>query len=230
MVDKYCTRLRMKLLDILHHKKALAVIWISLILFPNPLVMPLDVYRLFEMPVQPSQDVRHVAESLPANGTLIEGYVNENVSYTYDFQSYGVVWYIPTPGDVLKSQQGDCKSRAILLASLLEAKGISHSVSISPVHFWVDYEGKPQTSFTAQYETADVAIVENGHVKTPQKATTLLYLNTYVDILWTSMPVLRKVLLISGLAAIAQGGHFTQAKKSVLRRLLKVLPKRVKLR
>ncbi len=228
MVDKYCTRLHMKVLDVLHYKKTLAVIWICLILFPNPLVIPLDVYRLFEMPVQPNQEVRQVAESLPANGTSIERYVNEHVRYTYDFRSYGVVWYIPAPGDVLKSQQGDCKSRAILLASLLDAKGIPYSVSISPVHFWVDYEGRPQTNFSAQYETADVAIVENGHIKTPEKATTLLYLNTYIDIVWTSMPVLRKVLLISGLAAIAQDGYFSRAKKTVLHRLLKLLPKRAK--
>ncbi len=206
--------------DFLRYKKTLAVIWVILIFFPNPLVIPLDVYRLFEMPVQPTDEVRQVAESLPANGTSIERYVTEHVRYEYDFSSYGVMWYMPTPDDVLQSQHGDCKSRAVLLASLLEAKGIPHSMSISPIHFWVDYEGKEQTNFSTQYETNDAAIVENGHVKVPQTATTLLYLRTYIDIVWTSMPVLRKLLFIVGLVAIAQGGRFKRAKRVVYSRLI----------
>ena len=87
----------MRVLDVLRYKKMIAVIWIGFILFPNPVVLPLNMYRLFEMPVQPSQEVRQIAETLPANGTLIEHYVDEQVRYTYDFQSYGVVWYIPAP-------------------------------------------------------------------------------------------------------------------------------------
>ncbi len=222
MVDKYCTRLHMKVLDVFRYKKTLIVIWISLILFPNPLVLPLDIYRLVDMPIQPNQEVYQVADSLPSNGTLIERYVNEHVRYSYDFQSYGVAWYLPTPSDVLHSQQGDCKSKAILLASLLEAKRVPHSVSISPVHFWVDYEGKPETNFSSQYETADVAVIENGHVKMPQQTTTLLYLHTYIDIIWTSMPALRKILLVSGLALIVQSGHFKQKKETIFYHLLQL--------
>jgi hypothetical protein len=105
--------------QILRHKKAIAAVWVLLILFPNPLVLLIDVYRFFEMPTKPTDDMQLVAASLPANGSAIEQYVDAHVHYTYDFQAYGVVWYLPTPSDVLKSQQGDCKSRAILTASLL---------------------------------------------------------------------------------------------------------------
>jgi hypothetical protein len=120
--------LKTNLNRILHHKKAIATIWILLILFPNPMVLPVDVYRFFKMPTKPTGDVNLVAASLPANGSAIEQYVDAHVHYTYDFQAYGAVWYLPTPSDVLKSQQGDCKSKAVLTASLFEAKGIPYTL------------------------------------------------------------------------------------------------------
>lgn len=76
-----------------------------------------------------------VTDSLPANATAIERYVDDHIHNAYDFQTYGAVWYLPTPSDVLKAQQGEYKSKAVLLASLLEAKQIPHAVEVSPVHF-----------------------------------------------------------------------------------------------
>ncbi|MGA7075343.1 MAG: hypothetical protein WBZ42_02165 [Halobacteriota archaeon] len=198
---------------ILHHKKAVAAIWILLILFPNPALLPLNVYRFFEMPTRPTNDVQLVADSLPANATAIERYVDSHIHYAYDFQAYGAVWYLPTPSDVLKAQQGDCKSKAVLLASLLEAKQIPHTVKVSPVHFWVDYDGKLRTNFTEQYETTQVAFAENGQFKLPDETNALLYLNVYKDLAWTSMPLLRKMALITGLVLIIQFGHFEGFKK-----------------
>ena len=202
---------------ILRHKKAIAAVWILFVLFPNPTILPVDVYRLYQMPTAPTDDVKLIAASLPANGSTIEAYVDTHVQYTYDFQAYGAVWYLPTPSDVLKSHQGDCKSKAILTASLLEAKGIPHTLSISPVHFWVGYSGKPQTNFSERYETPQVAFVDSGRLKFPDKTDAFLYLNTYKDIVWTSMPLLRKIVLIGGLAFIIQLGHF-RGPKNRLRR------------
>jgi hypothetical protein len=203
----------MNVSQLLTHKKAIAWIWILFMLFPNLGVLPLNVYRFFEMPTRPTDDVQLVADSLPANATAIEQYVDDHIHYAYDFQTYGVVWYIPTPSDVLKAQQGDCKSKAVLLASLLEAKQIPHTVKVSPVHFWVDYNGKLSTNFTEQYETTQVAFAENGQFKLPVETNALLYLNTYKDIVWTSMPLLRKIALIAGLVLIVQFGHFKASKK-----------------
>jgi hypothetical protein len=203
----------MNVSQLVTHKKAIASIWILFMLFPNLGVLPLDVYRFFEMPTRSTDDVQLVADSLPANATAIEQYVDDHIHYAYDFQTYGVVWYIPTPSDVLKAQQGDCKSKAVLLASLLEAKQIPHTVKVSPVHFWVDYNGKLSTNFTEQYETTQVAFAENGQFKLPVETNALLYLNTYKDIVWTSMPLLRKIALIAGLVLIVQFGHFKASKK-----------------
>ena len=216
--------------QILRHKKAIAAVWILLILFPNPLVLLIDVYRFFEMPTTPTADVQQVAASLPDNGSAIEQYVDAHVHYAYDFQAYGVVWYLPTPSDVLKSQQGDCKSRAILTASLLQAKGIPYTMEVSPVHFWVSYGGRPQTNFSENYETTQVAFVNNGQFQLPTKTNALLYLTTYKDIVWTSMPLLRKIMLVGGLAIILQFGHFEGPKKRLqgyLKELSSKLPVRL---
>jgi hypothetical protein len=198
---------------IFRHKKAIATIWILLILFPNPALLPLDVYRFFEMQTHPTYDVQLLADSLPANATTIEGYVDSQTHYAYDFQTYGAVWYLPTPSEVLKAQQGDCKSKAILLASLLEAKQIPHTIKASPVHFWVDYSGKLRTNFTERYETTQVAFVENGQFKLPDQTNVLLYFNAYKDLIWTSMPLFRKVMLVTGLVLIIQFGHLQGGKK-----------------
>jgi transglutaminase-like putative cysteine protease len=198
---------------IFRHKKAIATIWILLILFPNPALLPLNIYRFFEMPTHPTDDVQHLADSLPANATAIESYVDSKIHYAYDFHTYGAVWYLPTPSEVLKAQQGDCKSKAVLLASLLEAKQIPYSIKASPVHFWVDYGGKLPTNFTERYETTEVAFVENGQFKLPGQTNALLYFNVYKDLAWTSMPLFRKVMLVTGLVLIIQFGHFQGAKK-----------------
>jgi len=51
-------------------------------------------------------------------------------------------WYCPTIKKVLERGEGDCKARALVLASVLEAKNIPYQVHSSPIHVWVDYEGK----------------------------------------------------------------------------------------
>jgi hypothetical protein len=203
----------MNVRQLANHKKTIAAIYVVFILFPNPGLIPLNTYRFLEMPTRPTDDVRLVADSLPENATAIEQYVDDHIYYAYDFQTYGVVWYIPTPSDVLKAQQGDCKSKAVLLASLLEAKQIPHTVKVSPVHFWVDYNGRLRTNFTEQYETTQVAFAENGQFKLPRDTNALLYLNAYEDVVWTSMPLFRKIALIGGLVLIAQFGHFKGSKK-----------------
>jgi hypothetical protein len=48
---------------ILHHKKAIAAVWILLILFPNPKNLVVDVYRFYEMPTKLIDGVKLVAAS-----------------------------------------------------------------------------------------------------------------------------------------------------------------------
>jgi hypothetical protein len=113
---------------------------------------------------------------------------------------------------------------------LLQAKGIPYTLDVSPVHFWVNYSGRAQTNFSENYETTQVAVVNNGQLQLPTKTNALLYLNTYKDIVWTSMPLLRKIMLVGGLAIILQFGYFEGAKRRLqayLKELLSKLPVRL---
>jgi hypothetical protein len=172
----------------------LAFIWILLVFYPNPLLLVESVKRLqtpqLECPLDPI--------SIPSNPEEIEEFVEEYVRYNYDFQVYGVPWYIPTPAEVVEKREGDCKSRAILLASILREKGLPFSLEISPAHFWVDYPGKKRT----EIEDPSAAIYSNGDWKLPTAVDWNLYLSVWKTVLWDSMPLLRKLLLIFGLTVI----------------------------
>jgi hypothetical protein len=80
---------------ILHHKKAIAAVWVLLILFPNTMILLADVYRFHTIPTKPTNDVKLVAASLPRNGSALEQYVDAHVHYAHDFQVSGAVWYLP---------------------------------------------------------------------------------------------------------------------------------------
>jgi hypothetical protein len=75
------------------------------------------------------------------------------------------------------------------------------------------------------YETTQVAFVDNGQFKLPDKTNAFLYLNTYEDIMWTSMPLLRKISLISGLAIIIQFDYCKGPKKRLQQYLGEALAK-----
>ena len=62
--------------------------------------------------------------------------------YLYDWQTVGVPWYFPTTREVVEEGRGDCESRALVLASILEQKGIPWTLTMSIDHLWVDYPGK----------------------------------------------------------------------------------------
>src|SRR5450759_5785175 len=83
----------MNVSQLVNHKKAIAAIYVVFILFPNPGLIPLNVYRFLEMPTRPTDDVLLVANTLPDNATAIEQYVDDHIHYAYDFKpmaSFGI--------------------------------------------------------------------------------------------------------------------------------------------
>ena len=82
--------------------------------------------------------------------------------YAYDWQVNGVPWYFPTTAEVLKCKRGDCESRAVLLASILKAKGIPYQILMSFDHIWVNYPGKQANAL----ENDSVVLLQrvNGHL------------------------------------------------------------------
>ena len=180
-------------------KVILSILWILIILYPNPTLLFVSLDRLF----QPQLDCPLNASSLPSDPRSIEKFVIKYVKYDYDFNVYGVPWYIPLPKEVVEHKRGDCKSRAILLASILKEKRIPFSFKASPIHFWVDYEGKEKTAFVKKFENSSAAIYADGRWKLPKVIDLKEYFRVWKDVLWDAMPLLRKILLLSGLILIS---------------------------
>ena len=120
----------------------LALSWVLVVLYPDPGVLVRSVRNTLRPRVEP-QAAAALARSLPDDPRAIEAYVLERqVPYAYDWQSAGVPWYFPTASEALRAGRGDCESRALVLASILTAKGIPNELRMSFDHIWVDYPGK----------------------------------------------------------------------------------------
>ena len=180
----------------------LVALWILLVLYPNPLRLAASVQRLADPRVDPGS-VQTLAESLPSEPTAIEKAVLDSVPYYYDWEVYAMPWYFPTVDEVLEKGRGDCKARAIVLASVFEAKGIPYRIKSSPMHVWVDYDGKGEN--TIENPEAGFYEVE------PQTGARSLRLpgidlaeftDAFWQGFWPPMPMARKMLLVSGLVML----------------------------
>ena len=171
-------------------------------LYPNPLKLGVSVQRLFSPDVDPVA-VETIVGGFPSEPTAIERAVLKEIPYRYDWEVYSMPWYFPTVEEIMKNGQGDCKARALVLASILEAKNIPYRINCSPIHVWVEYQGKAETS------------LENPRVKfyqeTPKTGERRFQFpriplrevaDSFRDGFWNPMPDERKALLLSGLVTL----------------------------
>jgi hypothetical protein len=178
------------------------ILWILFVLYPNPLNFIISIQRVLNFDADPGA-VEFILNDFPSDPVDIEKAVLAGIPYRYDWELYSMPWYFPTIGEVLERREGDCKARALVLASVLEAKSIPYQVHSSPIHVWVDYEGKQETSI----ENAQVEFYqydpETGErrFQTPDISPGKL-MDSWQQQFWTSMPDGRKALLISGLSAL----------------------------
>lgn len=180
----------------------LIALWVLFVLYPNPLNLIISVQRTFNPDIDPCA-IESTLIDLPSNPAAIEETVLEKIPYYYDWEVYGMPWYFPTTGEVLHKGKGDCKARALVLASVFEAENIPYRLNISPIHVWVDYAGKEDTS------------LENPEVKfyqlDPETGKRLFQipdirlrevLDSALQGLWKPMPGMRKAILFSGLVIL----------------------------
>ena len=178
------------------------VLWILLVLYPNPLNLIISIQRVLNFDADPGA-VEFMLNDLPSDAADIERTVLTIVPYHHDWELYSMPWYCPTVEQVLERGEGDCKARALVLASVLEAKNITYQIHSSPMHIWVDYENKQETSI----ENAQVEFYEYDHetgdrkFKIPDIGLGKL-MDSWGQQFWTPMPDGRKTLLISGLLGL----------------------------
>src|SRR5262245_14541585 len=74
------------------------------------------------------------AEALHA----VEKVVYARVPYAWDWDTWGVVDYLPTVDEVLKMGKEDCDGRAVVAASLLRRMGYEAQLDSDVLQCWVD--------------------------------------------------------------------------------------------
>jgi hypothetical protein len=180
----------------------LTVAWVVLMLYPDPGMLLRSVRNTASPQVQP-EAVAALARSLPDDPRAVEAHVLERlVPYEYDWQSVGVPWYFATTEEALAAGSGDCESRAVVLASILTAKGIPHELRVSFGHIWVDYAGKPATAL--ENPAVQIAGVEDGEffIRWPEDFRLGDEISDQLAIHWTPAPVWRLLLLVAGASLI----------------------------
>jgi hypothetical protein len=159
--------------------------------------------------------VEFMLSDLPSDPVAIGKAVLARIPYRHDWELYNMPWYCPTIKEVLERGEGDCKARALVLASVLEAKNITYQIRSSPMHIWVDYEGKQETSI----ENAQVEFYqydpETGERRFQIPDIDLGKLADYwQQQFWTPMPDGRKALLILGLLALVTARVILRKKRT----------------
>jgi hypothetical protein len=178
------------------------ILWILFVLYPNPLNLIISIQRVLNFDADPGA-VELMLNDLPSDPVDIEKAVLARIPYRYDWEVYSMPWYCPTVEQVLERGEGDCKGRALVLASVLEAENITYQISLSPIHIWVDYEGKNETSI----ENAQVGFYQydpqtgKRRFQIPHIALSEV-MDSFWQSFWNPMPDGRKALLISGLSAL----------------------------
>jgi len=190
------------------------LLWICLVLYPNPV----NLVRSVKMVINPVTDAAAVADlaaTLPSDPALIEQEIMGIIPYGFDWEVYGMPWYFPSVEQTLEKGVGDCKGRTLVFASILEAKEIPYTIVCSPIHMWVDYEGKHASGM----ENEDVKLFdrnpETGQMmlRLPRISLKEVWEITWEGF-WDPMPGLRKALFIAGpsmILGLRFGGHRAMA-------------------
>jgi hypothetical protein len=178
------------------------ILWILFVLYPDPLNLIISIHRVLNFDADPNA-VEFMVNNVSSDPVDIEKAVLAKIPYRHDWEVYGMPWYCPTVEQVLEKGEGDCKARALVLASVLEAKNITYEIRSSPMHIWVDYEGKHETS------------IENGQVEfyqydpeTGERQFEIPHVglseltDSFSQGFWDPMPDYRKALLILGLVVL----------------------------
>ncbi len=174
-------------------------VWVLLTLYPSPMDLARSVYRVFNPPVDAEYAAAFSALFADAvNAHEIDTLVRSEFPYQYDWVTYNRPWYFPTVQEAFAAMAGDCKTQLLVLASVLESRGIPYSFSVSPTHVWVEYDGKPVN----RIENAQVAMFSSGSDRSLMRPSQFDFARSF-DSFWTAfwgyMPARVKLSLLIGL-------------------------------
>ena len=181
-----------------------AALWTLFAMYPNPGVLVRNLGRYRHLPIDPEIE-RKMGWDLPSEPATIEFFVDSLILRTPDWPIYRVPWYVPTARQAALNVHGDCESKTILLASILEGKHLPYEVRASFTHIWVDYPGRPER----EGESKDIAYLEGEPGKLslhwPDRVSWPTFLALQKEQLWEAMPLARKAIWLLGLTWVALG-------------------------
>jgi hypothetical protein len=184
----------------------LVVVWVGAVVYPDPRPFADSIARLKDPPLD-AMAASEIAAGLPDDYGAIESYAESHVVYKTAWALYDLPWYFPTVTEVIEDGAGDCQARAVLVASILEAKGMPYTMRYSFDHVWVDWPGKgvtdledPATSFVADEGEGWLAGL-------PGKIPLWTILKVRIAYHWTPMPLVQKLLILLGAALIVGHGE-----------------------
>ncbi len=158
--------------------------------------------RYLSFPVDP---VLGAGLDAPSEAGALVAWSERAVPEAFDARVYGVPWYFPSPREVLAAGRGDCEARAVVLASVLAARGIPYRFQASFSHLWVDYPGRPHPLG----ETADEAMMSQVdgryRFRWPSLPRLAHNLANQRALLWTPLHPVRKILLLLGWPCLLAG-------------------------
>lgn len=67
----------------------------------------------------------------------VERVVYEHITYSWDWDTWGLVDYLPTTAEALNKGREDCDGRAVVAVSLLRRMGIEAQLTANTAHVWV---------------------------------------------------------------------------------------------
>ncbi len=102
---------------------------------PNVLIEP-DAAELLPLLDELRPKLSNI-EAGPDALKVVEKFVYEKVPYAWDWDTWGVVDYIPTVPEVMDAGQEDCDGRAVVSASLLRNLGYQADLVTDTTHVWV---------------------------------------------------------------------------------------------
>jgi hypothetical protein len=194
------------------------LLWTLLVLYPNPFMLYVSAQRAWSPPID-LQIGRQLAASLPDDPRAIEAAVNTTlVPYAVPWETHGVPWYFPSAAEVLEQGRGDCQARAVVLASILHAKGIPSRFVGSFDHLWVDYPGKRPTALENAASAVATQQADGSYrFNWPQLVDWRKSWEIERAYFWDAMPAWRCWLLLSGWLLIGLGHSIWRKRNLIIR-------------
>ncbi|MBI2300225.1 MAG: hypothetical protein HYU66_14980 [Armatimonadetes bacterium] len=162
-----------------------------------------SAWHYWRFPVDPG--VAPLLPDAPGDVTKLEDYVDRRLPWARDADVFGLPWYFPTPREAVGYGRGDCEAQAVVLASILAARGVPYAFRASFSHLWVDYPGKPPVAGELPAEAMMLNVEGHYRFHWPELPELAEHLRNQKYLLWDGLAPPRKVLLLLGWPSIAMG-------------------------